>query len=127
MLGATGGIGSALCRRLAARGVRLTVAARDCWRVRGLATELAAHAVVIDATCPAHVERCSSHHTKRFFTRGVSQEHPHGHRDRLAWVTREQKTIDGVRVGLAGRTDPHVAGSGGAAQLPSRRSSGAAS
>jgi NAD(P)-dependent dehydrogenase (short-subunit alcohol dehydrogenase family) len=58
VLGATGGIGSALCRRLAARGAHLTVAARDCQRTRALGAELGAHAVPIDATCAAHVDRC---------------------------------------------------------------------
>jgi NAD(P)-dependent dehydrogenase (short-subunit alcohol dehydrogenase family) len=58
VLGATGGIGSALCRRLAARGVRLTVAARDCRRTRALGAELGAQPLPIDATCAAHVDRC---------------------------------------------------------------------
>jgi len=58
VLGATGGIGSALCRRLAARGARLTVAARDCRRTRELGAELDAQALPTDATCAAHVDRC---------------------------------------------------------------------
>jgi NAD(P)-dependent dehydrogenase (short-subunit alcohol dehydrogenase family) len=58
ILGATGGVGSALCRRLSARGARLTVAARDCQRTRAFAAELGAHAVPTDATCAAHVDRC---------------------------------------------------------------------
>ena len=58
ILGATGGIGSALCRRLSARGARLTVAARDSQRTRAFAAELGAHAVPTDATCAAHVDRC---------------------------------------------------------------------
>ncbi|HEV7732422.1 MAG TPA: SDR family oxidoreductase [Candidatus Binatia bacterium] len=58
VLGATGGIGAALCRRLAARGSRLTVAARDPQRVRELASELDAHPFPLDATCPEHLERC---------------------------------------------------------------------
>ncbi len=58
VLGATGGIGSALCRRLATSGARLTVAARDCQRTRALAAELGAQALPIDATCAAHVDRC---------------------------------------------------------------------
>ena len=66
VLGATGGIGAALCRRLAARGARLTVAARDCRRTRALGEELGAQSLPIDATCAAHVDRClaeaSEHH-----------------------------------------------------------------
>ena len=58
VLGATGGIGSALCRRLVARGARLTVAARDCRRTRALGAELGAQPIPIDATCAAHVDRC---------------------------------------------------------------------
>lgn len=58
VLGATGGIGSALCRRLAARGARLTVAAHDCQRTRALAAEVGGHAVPLDATCATHVDRC---------------------------------------------------------------------
>ena len=58
ILGATGGVGSALCRRLSARGARLTVAARDYQRTRAFAAELGAHAVPTDATCAAHVDRC---------------------------------------------------------------------
>jgi 3-oxoacyl-[acyl-carrier protein] reductase len=58
VLGATGGIGSALCRRLSARGARLTVAARDSQRTRAFGVELGAHAVPMDATCAEHVDRC---------------------------------------------------------------------
>ena len=58
VLGATGGIGSALCRRLVGAGARLTIAAHDCKRVRALGTELGVHALSIDATCSTHVERC---------------------------------------------------------------------
>lgn len=65
VLGATGGIGSALCRRLAARGARLTVAARSCQAVRDLAEQLGAHGVPMDATCAAHVERCFAEAAER--------------------------------------------------------------
>src|SRR4029453_4599077 len=58
VLGATGGIGSALCRRLVARGARLTLTARDCQRTRAFAAELGAHAAPGDATCATHVDRC---------------------------------------------------------------------
>ena len=42
VFGATGGIGSCLSRRLAARGARLVVAARDSDRLRALAGEIGA-------------------------------------------------------------------------------------
>ncbi len=58
IFGATGGIGSAVCERLAARGARLVVAARTPQRVREFATTIGAHPAVLDATCPSHVERC---------------------------------------------------------------------
>jgi 3-oxoacyl-[acyl-carrier protein] reductase len=58
VIGATGGIGSALCRQLAASGARLVVAARDAEKLHALADELGAHPVVVDATQPAQVDAC---------------------------------------------------------------------
>ncbi|MFO0806109.1 MAG: SDR family oxidoreductase [Gemmataceae bacterium] len=58
VLGATGGIGSELCRRLSARGARLTVAARDAARLADLAAGLGADAHPLDATRPADVDAC---------------------------------------------------------------------
>jgi len=58
ILGATGGIGSALCRRLRRAGARVTVAARDRSKVEALAGEIGAHAEVVDARDAADVERC---------------------------------------------------------------------
>src|SRR5262245_53955293 len=66
VLGGTGGIGSALCRRLAAHGARLTIAARDPQRVRELAAELDAHPFPMDATCPTHVDRCLTETIERY-------------------------------------------------------------
>lgn len=58
ILGATGGIGSALCRRLRRAGARVTVAGRDRSKVEALAGEIGAHAEVVDARDAADVERC---------------------------------------------------------------------
>jgi NAD(P)-dependent dehydrogenase (short-subunit alcohol dehydrogenase family) len=54
ILGATGGIGSALARRLAARGARLALAARDRGRLEQLNAELGGTHLVrtVDATRP---------------------------------------------------------------------------
>lgn len=49
ILGASGGIGSALARRLVARGARTVLAAPDSERLDALARELSAEAVVLDA------------------------------------------------------------------------------
>ncbi|MCS7157261.1 MAG: SDR family oxidoreductase [Blastocatellia bacterium] len=57
VLGATGGIGSELCRRLAAKGARLTIGGRNETKLTRLAEELGAHAIVVDATRSDQVER----------------------------------------------------------------------
>jgi len=64
VLGATGGIGTVLCQRLAGRGARLVVAARTPQRVRELAAAVGGHPVVLDATCATHVERCLAEATE---------------------------------------------------------------
>jgi NAD(P)-dependent dehydrogenase (short-subunit alcohol dehydrogenase family) len=58
VVGATGGIGSALCRRLAARGARLVVGGRDEQKLNVLAEEIGARPFVVDATRPDQIENC---------------------------------------------------------------------
>ena len=58
ILGATGGIGSALTRRLAATGARLVIAGRDGDRLAALAGETGATPQLFDATELTAVERC---------------------------------------------------------------------
>jgi NAD(P)-dependent dehydrogenase (short-subunit alcohol dehydrogenase family) len=60
IFGASGGIGSALARQLAALGCQLTLVARDRERLDTLAGELNAKAFSLDATDSAAVERCVS-------------------------------------------------------------------
>lgn len=56
LFGASGGIGTALARQLAARGAHLILAARDPVRLTALATELQAEPLTLDATDALAVE-----------------------------------------------------------------------
>jgi 3-oxoacyl-[acyl-carrier protein] reductase len=58
VFGATGGIGSNLCRRLASRGARLFLAARAGERLEQLAAELHAASCPTDATRFEEVDAC---------------------------------------------------------------------
>ena len=58
VFGAYGGIGSALCRRLAKKGAHLLLAGRDEVRLATLASELGAETFCLDASNLRQVESC---------------------------------------------------------------------
>jgi N-acetyl-gamma-glutamylphosphate reductase len=58
ILGATGGIGSELSRRLAGKGARLVLGARSSENLKKLAAELQARHFPLDATQTDQVDRC---------------------------------------------------------------------
>jgi NAD(P)-dependent dehydrogenase (short-subunit alcohol dehydrogenase family) len=58
VLGAYGGIGEALTRRLARRGARTLVAGRDAGRLQQLAADVGGEACTVDATRPEEVAAC---------------------------------------------------------------------
>lgn len=58
IFGATGGVGAALARQLAAQGAQLTLVARDEAKLNALASELTAATRVCDATDSLAVETC---------------------------------------------------------------------
>jgi NAD(P)-dependent dehydrogenase (short-subunit alcohol dehydrogenase family) len=66
ILGATGAVGSALARRLAATGAQLVLAGRDAERTEALASELGAVACTADATDAAQVEAAVATGMSRF-------------------------------------------------------------
>ncbi len=66
VLGATGGIGAELCRRLVKHGSRITVAARDASRLESFANELGAMAYPLDATRFEDVEQCVAATVERY-------------------------------------------------------------
>jgi NAD(P)-dependent dehydrogenase (short-subunit alcohol dehydrogenase family) len=66
ILGATGGIGSALVRRLTAAGQHVLAAGRDAGRLEALAAETGAMPMAVDATRAAEVEACLVAARERF-------------------------------------------------------------
>jgi NAD(P)-dependent dehydrogenase (short-subunit alcohol dehydrogenase family) len=66
VLGATGGIGSVLSKRLAARGAHLVLGARDPLKLDTLALETDAQACVLDAAQTEAVQQCVSQTVERY-------------------------------------------------------------
>lgn len=66
ILGATGGIGSALSHRLARRGSRLVIGARQATKLHALADAIGAHAHALDATDTNAVQTCVDQTVERF-------------------------------------------------------------
>lgn len=66
ILGATGGVGSALCERLAASGAQLVLGGRDAGRLEQLAQTTGSHPFTLDATAPAQVEACVQAAVERY-------------------------------------------------------------
>jgi NAD(P)-dependent dehydrogenase (short-subunit alcohol dehydrogenase family) len=64
VFGAYGGIGSALCRRLARKGARLLLAGRNQMRLSELAAELGAESFCLDARNLQQVESCMKRATE---------------------------------------------------------------
>lgn len=68
VIGAGGGIGSELCRRLAKRGAKLMLAGRDEGKLQALASELDARHRVLDATRFEDVDACAAAAVEAFGT-----------------------------------------------------------
>lgn len=66
IVGATGGIGSEVARRMFANGARLLIAARNEQRLARLAIELQAQSFVLDATQFGAVEECFNRALERY-------------------------------------------------------------
>jgi len=66
IFGATGGIGSALARRLSAKGWRLALSARGRERLETLTSELSAHSEAADATDAKSVENAFAAACEKF-------------------------------------------------------------
>lgn len=66
ILGATGGIGAALCKRLAATGARLMISARGEAKLAALAAEIGASAEVADATQAEQVDAFITQTSSRY-------------------------------------------------------------
>jgi NAD(P)-dependent dehydrogenase (short-subunit alcohol dehydrogenase family) len=58
IVGAYGGVGQALCRRLMQRGARVLMAGRDARRLADMATDVGGETFALDATSTREVESC---------------------------------------------------------------------
>jgi 3-oxoacyl-[acyl-carrier protein] reductase len=70
ILGAYGGIGSALARRLAAKGARLLLAGRNAEKLSALAIELGAEQALADATDSTQIEAAIAQAAQAFTQQG---------------------------------------------------------
>jgi len=66
VVGAYGGIGAALCRRLGQRGARVLMAGRDATRLAELAADIGGETFALDATSTGQVEACLRHAVEVF-------------------------------------------------------------
>ena len=66
ILGATGGVGSALCERLAGSAAQLVLGGRDGQRLEQLAHTTGGHPFTLDATLPVQVEACVQAAVERY-------------------------------------------------------------
>ena len=66
VLGATGGVGAALCRRLRDEGARLLISARNEEQLRALAAEIGAEAMAVDGAHADQVEAAVDRTVSRY-------------------------------------------------------------
>jgi 3-oxoacyl-[acyl-carrier protein] reductase len=66
VFGAYGGVGSALCRRLATKGANLLLAGRDEARLASMASELGAQTFTVDASNLGQVDLCVKRATELY-------------------------------------------------------------
>ena len=66
ILGATGGMGSALAKQLSQQGAKLVLGARDQEKLSALAKEIQAESCHVDISNPKEIDACIAHATAHF-------------------------------------------------------------